>query len=113
MKHIRPATLEEVERIKDNSDILPGRTQILEMDKTLAVLRFPAEINPVHWAPDATDKHRARFIYSLEERLLGMGIDRYYSQIDATDTKWKAVLEGWGFQQVSPMPEFRMLRIIS
>lgn len=112
LNHIKLATPEQVNAIKDNSDLMPGGTQVLELDGTIAVIRTPVEVNPVHWAKDINDVKRGKFIWGLEERLLGAGIDRYYVQIDAKDERWQKVIKGWGFEQVSPIPELRFLRVI-
>lgn len=113
MKHISLATPEQVEAIKDRADILPGRTEIVQLNGNIAVIRMPVEINPVIWREGASDKERTQFIYSLEERLLGAGFDRYYCQIDAKDEKWQRIIEHWGFQKVSPVEEYRYLRLIN
>jgi hypothetical protein len=112
LSHIRLATEAEIETIKDQSDILPGHTTVLEHEGSFAVIRNPVEVNPCIWPKDINDVKKARFIYSLEERLLGAGIDRYYSQIAVEDERWQKVIENWGFQRVSPVAEYRYLRLI-
>jgi len=117
LAHIRPATEDEILAIKDCSDILPGRTQILALDdghgdRDIAVVRNCVERNPVIYAKNTNDLRRVRFLYSLEERLLGAGIDRYYFQLNAADAHYIKVAENFGAQQVSPHPEIRMLKVI-
>jgi hypothetical protein len=112
LDHVRLATQEEIDQIADKSDILPGKTQVLAKGNIRAVVRFPVEANPIIWGEGTTDRERIAFVYALEERMLGAGFDRYYCQVDAQDDKWQKVIENWGFQQVSPQPELRYLRII-
>jgi hypothetical protein len=112
LDHIRLATQEEIDLIKDRSDILPGKTQVYAKGTIRAVVRFPVEANPIIWGEGVTDREKVAFMYALEERMLGAGFDRYYVQIDAADEQWIKVIENWGFQRVSPIPEFRYLRLI-
>lgn len=112
LKHFRLATSEEIEGIRDKSDLMPGHTEVWELDGSLAVVRNPVEVNPIIWSPDINDRKKATFMWLLEERLLGAGVDRYYSQIDCKDEHWQKVAENWGFERVSPVPEFRYLRLI-
>lgn len=118
MNHIRLATEAEIDSIRDKSDILPGHTQVLALDNKeggadLAVVRNCVELNPVVYADGTNDLRRARFLYALEERFLGAGVDRYYFQLDAADAHYIKVAKSWGAQQVSPHPEFRMLKVIT
>jgi hypothetical protein len=117
LRHIREATPEEIEKIRDKSDLMPGLTRIFALDNDsggadIAVVRNCVEVNPVIYAEGTNDQRRARFLYSLEERLLGAGVDRFYSQFDATNEHYLKVAEHWGYERVSPHPEIRMLRII-
>ena len=117
MKHIRLATKDEVDRIRDRADLLPGSTQILALDAEkgspdVAVIRQCFEINPIIYGEHTNDIRRARFLWALEERLLGAGVDRYYFQLDASNEPYMEVAKNWGAEQVSPHPEFRFLKVI-
>ena len=117
MRHSRLATAEEVEAIKDKADLLPGHTQVLALDAEkgtpdLAVVRQCVELNPVIYGSETTDARRARFLYGLEERFLGAGVDRYYFQIDASQAEYIKTIKHWGAEQVSPQPELRFLKVI-
>lgn len=116
MDHVRLATEKEIEKIRDNSDLLPGGTRVLALDgpngPDIAVLRNCWELNPVHYAEGTNDSRRARFLWGLEERMLGAGIDRYYFQIAADSTRYIETVKHWGAEQVSPVPEFRFLKVI-
>lgn len=117
MQHIRLATEKEIEGIRDRADLLPGHTSILALDNDkgsadLAVVRSCYELNPVIYAEGTTDLRRARFLWALEERFLGAGIDRYYFQLEASAEHYIKVAKEWGAEQVSPHPEVRMLKVI-
>jgi len=117
MQHIRVATEEEVNKIRDKSDLMPGYTQVLALDNDkgsadLAVVRNCYELNPVIYAEGTNDLRRARFLYSLEERFLGAGVDRYYFMLQADDAHYIKVAKSWGAEQVSPHAEVRMLKVI-
>lgn len=117
MRHIRIATEAEINSIRDKSDLLPDHTQILAWDNDrggadLAVIRNCFELNPVIYAEGTNDVRRAKFLFAIEERLLGAGVDRYYFQIDAANAHYRKVAEHWGGQEVSPQPEIRYLKVI-
>ena len=117
MKHLRLATEEEINAIRDRSDLMPHHTQVLALDgdagtPDIAVVRDCIEVNPVVYGSSTNDLRRARFLYALEERLLGAGVDRYYFQLDASNLHYIKVAKAWGAEQVSPHPEVRMLKVI-
>jgi hypothetical protein len=96
---------------------MPDNTYVLALDADkgspdIAVVRRCIEVNPIIYGSETTDPRRARFVYALEERLLGAGVDRYYSQFDASKTEYIKTMEHYGFERISPVPEIRMLRII-
>lgn len=96
---------------------MPGGTTVLALDADrgtpdIIVVRRCVEINPVIYGNETNDQRRARLLWMLEERLLGAGVDRYYSQIDAGKTDYIKVVEHFGFERVSEVPEYRYLRII-
>lgn len=117
MNHIRVATEDEINKIRDRSDLMPGHTQVLALDNDkggadFAVVRNCFELNPVIYADATNDVRRARFLYALEERFLGAAVDRYYFQLDAANEHYIKVAKAWGAEQVSPHPEVRMLKVI-
>lgn len=118
MQHIRLATEKEIDAIRDKSDLLPGGTRVLALDNEkggadIAVVRNCYELNPVIYAEGTNDLRRARFLWALEERFLGAGIDRYYFQLEASAEHYIKVAKEWGAEQVSPHPELRMLKVIT
>src|SRR6266478_748146 len=117
LQHIRLATEEEVNAIRDKSDLMPGHTQVFALDAEqgtpdIAVVRNCFEINPVIYGNGTNDIRRAKFLWALEERLLGAGVDRYYTQIPAEDEHYLKVALHWGAERVSPTPEIRILKVI-
>jgi hypothetical protein len=117
MRHLRLATEEEINAIREKSDLLPQHTTVLALDADsgtpdIAVVRNCWEVNPVIYGSATNDHRRARFLWALEERLLGGGIDRYYFQLDASNEHYIKVAKSWGAEQVSPHPELRMLKEI-
>ena len=117
MKHLRLATLEEIDGIRDRADLMPDNTWVYALDAEkgtpdIAVVRRCVEVNPVIYGSETTDPRRARFVYALEERLLGAGVDRYYSQFDASKEDYMKTMEHYGFERVSSVPEYRYLRLI-
>ena len=114
---MRLATPSEIDAIRDKSDLMPGHTQVLALDADggspdIAVVRNCWEINPVIYGASTNDVRRARFLWAVEERLLGAGIDRYYTQIPAVDEDYLKVALHWGAERVSPTPEIRILKVI-
>lgn len=116
MKHIRLATEEEVKRIRKDADLHPS-SSVLALDgpngeADLAVLRNCWEVDPVVYAEGTNDLRRAKFLWGLEERLIGAGIDRYYFQIAAEQEQYIKTVQHWGAEQVSAVPELRFLKVI-
>lgn len=115
--HIRLATKDEIDKVKEKSDPVLGHTQFLALDSDtggvdIAVVRNCFEVNPIIYAEGTNDIRRAKFLWGLEERLLGAGIDRYYFQIDSSKEHYIKTVKHWGAEQVSEVPEFRFLKII-
>ena len=118
LRHIRLASEDEVNAIRDKADLMPGHTSVLALDNAqgeadIAVVRQCVELNPVIYAKSTNDLRRVRFLYALEERFLGAGIDKYYFQLKADDEHYIKVAKSWGAEQVSPFPEVRMLKVIT
>lgn len=115
MQRIRLATPEEVESIKDKSDLDSGCV-VFALDTQagtgLAVRRVCTEIDPMIPAPDWDTKLRAMFTRDLETILWGQGGGSYYFNIDAEDKKWQHVVKTWGAEQVSVTPVLRFKRTL-
>lgn len=115
MNRIRLATVEEVESIKDKSDLDDGCVVFaLDTQKGvgLAVRRICTEIDPMVPAPNWDTKLRAMFTRDLETLHWGQGGKTYYFNVLASDTNWQHVVETWGAERLSPEPVIRFKRTL-
>ena len=115
LKHIRPATDEEVNKIRATSDFGGEPFAVYAMENQqgefdLAVVKNVIEVDPIYYAPNTNDFQKARFQWGLEERLMGAGIHRYAVSPHASDTRWIRIIKEWGFKQQSTEPEIRLYR---
>lgn len=114
MQHIRLATQEEVEKIRGESDLGQIYTVFAREnrsgDTNLAVLKQVVELDPVHYAESSSVLEKTRFVFDLEERMLGAGVQHYYFNIAAEDAGWQKVVKEWGAVQQSHGPELRFGR---
>ena len=110
MKRLRLATSEEVEKIRDNSDLDPSCI-VLALDTqvgtALAVVRMPVEVDPVYFPPEFSDKLKVFFMRDIETYLAAKGATSYYFNILAEDEKTIEVMKHWGSEQVSTGKELR------
>lgn len=116
LKHIRLATPEEVEAIRPVSNFSP-KFMVWAMDNNegspdLAVIKEPMEVDPVIFGPHTSNTQKALFIWALEERLAGMGIQQYRFTVDDRDEQWKTVIESWGGRRLNSYPEARFEKVI-
>lgn len=114
LEHIRLAKAEEIEAIRKTSDFTPV-CQVLAMDQNagapdLAVVKNLVELDPVYFGPKTSNRQKANFVFALEERMAGAGIEVYYSNVRADDVEWQRVLKTWGCECISPSPEMRFRR---
>jgi hypothetical protein len=111
MEHIRLATAEEVESIAEQSEPSAGGLVLALANRAkevnLAVVRTVVELDPVFYAKSSSDAEKARFIWGIEERMLGAGYVQYYFNVLAADEKYSKVVETWGARKVSTAPEHR------
>jgi hypothetical protein len=114
MRHLRLATNEEIQKIQKGADLVEGcRVLALENrpgDPDLAVLRTVIEMDPVIFSPNSNDRDKYKFIFALEERMMGLGVPQYYFNISAKDTHWQKIIEAWGGERVSATEEFRYVK---
>ena len=116
-KHIRLATKEEIEGIREQSNY-PAQARVLAMDSNvgdpdLAVVKNIIEVDPIVWGARTNDMQRAKFLFALEERLLGAGVDHYFFNIDAADEHYLKVVRHWGAEQCSPHPVVRFQKVLT
>lgn len=115
INHVRIATPAEIEKIRAQAD-LEMPCQVLALDHTadqasLAVVRQAIELDPVFFG-QANNMQKARFIYALEERLMGAGIGVYYFNVAESNKEWQDTIRSWGAEQVSPGAELRFKRLL-
>jgi len=116
LEHIRLATEAEVAKIKRGSD-LGGTSAVLALDVKggahLAVIRTVVEVDPVYYLEDSTPAQKTRFIWGLEERLLGANVGHYYFNVPAEDEQYAKIVKEWGAVQQSQGPELRFGRSLT
>ena len=115
MNPIRPATSEEVEKLKKTSDLTPTSI-VLAMDgengTDFAVVRMVTELDPVYFAEGSSTARRALFIWGLENMLRFQGSGAYYFNVAVDDEPWQKAVTKWGAEQVSTGPEFRFKKVL-
>ena len=96
MEVIRLATAEELEALKDTSD-LQFAQQVYAYKSARAVYRLAPELDPVDYA-DLSNNEKRSFIYAIETHLRLSGIPAYYFNVSASDdfAKYRGVVENWG-----------------
>jgi hypothetical protein len=115
MNLIRLATSEEVETIRENSDLDPTCAILAlttQAGTPLVVSRVAREIDPMHFPAQMSYRQRFMFIRDIENILWGQGCERYYFNINAEDKEWRDVVKNWGAEQVSPEPIIRYKRTL-
>lgn len=114
LQHIRIATAEEVDRIREGSDVGGEPFAVYAFGEgdaaDLVVVKQVVEMDPVWFAKSSNDVRKARFIQLMEERLMGAGVQRYGCRVSAADERWRKVLVEWGFKEQSSEPEIQMMR---
>jgi hypothetical protein len=115
MDRIRLANEEEVAKIREGADFTPASTA-LAFDNAatgkpdFAVLRLNLELDPVFFATDS-DRRKALFIWGIETGLRMQGAAHaYYFNIAADNAAWQKVVETFGAERLSPVPEYRYKR---
>lgn len=105
LEKIRPATLQEVEKIKESSDLTP-LSQVLAMGDSLAVWRIANELDPFHFGT-ASNSQKYMFMWGLQNLLRGSGATEIYFNVAVADEHFRQVVETMGAEPVSKEPEVR------
>lgn len=120
MDQIRLATAEEIESIQLGSDITP-LSSVVAFDNAVtskpdfAVLRQVFEIDPMVYSPETTARRKALFIWALEGAIRIQGtVPAYYFNVSAEDdaAEWRATVENFGAEKISPTKEYRYKRVL-
>jgi hypothetical protein len=114
LKHIRPATEEEIKSVQDRADLARPFSVLASENKSgetdLLVVRQVFEVDPVFYAPATNDIQKARLMWGIEERLIGAGVDRYYFNVLEKDERWQKIAQEWGAKKQSLGPEIRFYK---
>jgi hypothetical protein len=112
---LRPATPEEIEKIKATSD-LDQTCMVIALDSqkgtSLAVLRVPVEVDPVYFPEGVEPRFKLLFMRDIENFLFGKGVSSFYFNLPASDD-FKAYRDAisnpqtFGAVAVSPQPDIR------
>lgn len=115
MKHVRLATKDEVESLRATSNYT-AETIVYAMDQNaepdFAVVKRVVELDPVYFSKHTNDIQKARFIWALEERMAGGGVEQYFFDIPADDQRYQAVVKNWGAEQVSIKPVLKFQKVL-
>ena len=107
MDSIKLATPEQVERIKDSSDLGPT-SAVLAMGEDLAVVKQVTEVDPIYFAEGSAPSRRMMFMWFLQNYLKLTGQPALYFNTAESDTAWQDVLKKhFGAEQLSKEPELR------
>lgn len=113
MEGIRLAQPEEVEAIRQGSDLSPQCSVLywpIEKPMT-AVLRNCMELDPIYYNDNITSR-KALFAWGIENILRSQGVPAYYFNVPVDDTTYQQVVKTWGAEQVSHGPEFRFKKVL-
>ena len=98
MEIIRLATSEEVEKLKEVTDLATAQSVVVQ-GKGCAVLRTRLEADPIVFQPDANPSERAVFMFALFNGLAMSGAPEVYFSFPET---LPAGLERLGLAPVNP-----------
>lgn len=102
---IKLATPEQVEQIKENSN-LTATCRVLAMGDQIAVWRNCHEIDPLH-PNGASPGQMYKFMWGIENILLGAGVTEYFFNTPADDTHYTQILDRLGAKRLSKQPDYR------
>lgn len=111
MDAIKLATPEQIEAIKDKSDLTP-RSRVLAMGDDVAVVKDTTELDPVFYGPESSHKRKLLFIWGIENMLRTMGYSEYYFNVPTRDESYIHVVKSLGAETVSAEPEFRFKKAL-
>lgn len=115
MNRLRLATPEEVEKIKDQSD-LDQTCVVFALDTqkgtALGVQRVATEIDPIIVPKEWDNRSRSIFWRDLETAIWAQGAKSVYFNIAVNDVEWIKVMKNYGAEQVSLQPEFRFKKVL-
>lgn len=109
---VRLATPEEVEKIRETSD-LTNATSVWVWpnegkDSDMAVVRNCLEIDPMHFGKDSGHQRKALWGWTLFNMLRSNGVKEIYFNIDAEGMEdFTSILEKMGASRTTAKPQYR------
>lgn len=107
MDNVRLATAEEIETMKDHSD-LQFATQVYSYGDARAVYRLAPELDPVDFGTLSNNSKRT-FLAFLETHMRLSGVPAYYFNVSSGPEmeQYRKVVENWGAVPTGQGPEIR------
>lgn len=112
MDIIRLATQEEMEAIKDKSDLSLATSVVTFGGKDYAVFRSCFEIDPMIFDENSDGRRKRLFAMNLETALRLQGIREYYFNVRVEDEAFRQVVEHMGATPTSMAPEIRYKKVL-
>ena len=111
LEPIRPATPEEIEKIKDHADLTANSSVLIFENNAgepdIAVIRSVVELDPVFFGKDSSTRRKAAFIWGLQNILRNLGTREYYFMVDPANAEWTKLVKEWGAQETLEGPQMR------
>lgn len=105
---LRLATTEEIAAVASKSDLdIRIPTEAWAFDGSVAFLKQVIELDPVHFKPGASDRHKAAFMWLMRNGLRMRAVPVMYFSVHADDTAWIKNVQAFGCEQVSQQEELR------
>jgi hypothetical protein len=115
MNRIRLANLEEIESLKQHTD-LDESCMVLalttQQGSPTAVVRTVVEVDPVVYPEGLHDRMKAMFQRDIETVLAAKGVKEYYFNVSVDNEDMLKVTETLGAFQISKTPELRFRVIL-
>lgn len=105
IEKIRLATAEEIEEVKDSSN-LTSACSVWKMGEITGVYRTAHELDPVHINGAPLTKVY-KFLWGMENMLRGAGVKEYFYNVPADNLQYHKILEEMGAKKISTQPDFR------
>jgi hypothetical protein len=108
---IRPATPEEIEAIRKNSDLTP-LARVIAFEKNIAVIKPTVEVDPLWIDPESPRHKRALMLWGIEQILRFQGNTEYYFNISVDNKEFIEDVIKMGCENTSPTPEYRFKKVL-
>jgi hypothetical protein len=112
MEAVRIATPEEIEAIKDHSDLTSATSVVTYGGRDFAVIRQCFEVDPMWFHEESSVKRKLLFAMNLETLLRFQGVKEIYFNVPVRDEAYMTVLKTWGAEPTSLEPELRFKKVL-